>query len=319
MTTVFVTAIGGDVAQGVARVIREARPDWRLVGTDIGERHAGTHFVDRFLIAPPASDPAYLDWLASRLAEEGASFCIPMNEAEIALVAALPEPFLSGAQLVTAGALAVTVAGDKVKTAHFIERIGLPAPWVAERTEDIPPGSFPCIGKPRGGAGSRSVYVCANIAEAQSVAQRHAGMMFQELLLPHDAEVTVAVFRDHAGNTALLQLQRRLVGGATAWAEVIEDPAVSEQCRRIAEALELHGAVNVQLRLTPRGPRVFEINARFSSTALMRHRLGFSDVIWTLDDLAGRTVTTTAPTPGQRIARIHDAVVLPPVILERKT
>lgn len=311
MTTIFITAIGGDVAQGVARVIREARPDWRIVGSDMGDRHGGFHFVDRFHLAPAARDPGYSDWLAARLAEEKADFCIPMNESEIARLADHPTATLAGARLVTAGAKAVSVAGDKVETARFLGRIGLPAPWVAEQATDIPADGFPCICKPRSGAGSRAVYICATQDEAAFLEQRHPGAMFQELLLPDDAEVTVAVFRDGGGRTALLQLQRRLVGGATGWAEVIDDPAVADQCRRIAEAFDLRGALNVQLRRTAQGPRVFEINARFSSTALMRHRLGFSDVIWTLDDLSGQPVTVTAPIPGQRIARIQDAVILP--------
>lgn len=311
MTTVFITAIGGDVAQGVARVIRECRPEWRIIGADMGDRHGGIHFVDRFLVAPSARDPGYLDWLTAHLNEEGATFCIPMNEAEIDRVMAQPIALPKGTQLVTAGIKAVSVASDKIKTARFIADLGLPAPWVAERAEDVPPKGFPCICKPRTGAGSRAVFVCADAEEARFLQGRHPGSMFQELLLPDEAEVTVAIFRDRSGRTTMLQLQRRLVGGATGWAEVIDDPAITEQCSRIAEALDLRGAINIQLRRTAKGPRIFEINARFSSTALMRHRLGFSDVIWTLDDLTEAPVTITQPTPGQRIARIQDAVILP--------
>ena len=310
MTTVFITAIGGDVAQGVARVIREARPDWRLVGSDMSDQHGGGHFVERLHIAPPARDPGYTDWLAERLSEEKADFCIPMNESEIARLAQLSQSTLADTQIVSAGAKAVAIGGDKVETARFLSSIGLPAPWVAEQAADIPRGGLPCICKPRSGAGSRAVYVCKTAEEAKFFEKRHPGAMFQELLLPEEAEVTVAVFRDANGRTALLQLQRRLVGGATGWAEVINDPQVTEQCKRIAEAFDLRGALNIQLRRTAQGPRIFEINARFSSTALMRHRLGFSDVIWTLDDLSGRPITVTAPSPGQRIARIQDAVIL---------
>lgn len=61
-------------------------------------------------------------------------------------------------------------------------------------------------------------------------------------------------------------------------------------CMRIAEGLNLHGSMNVQLRLTDKGPRVFEINPRFSSTVLMRHRLGFSDVIWAIEEAEGKDI-----------------------------
>ncbi|WP_338271588.1 ATP-grasp domain-containing protein [Roseicyclus marinus] len=315
MTTVFITAIGGDVAQGVARVIRECRPDWRIVGADMGNHHGGSHFVDRLLVAPSANDPGYSEWLGAHLEREGVTYCIPINEAEIEKVVALPSPLRVGTHMVSAGSKAVSVAADKVKTARFLASLGIPAPWVAERAEDVPPDAFPCICKPRAGAGSRAVFICTDAEDARFLQARHPGSMFQELLLPDDAEVTVAVFRDRLGATAMLQLQRRLVSGATAWAEVIDDPSVTEQCLRIAEALDLRGAINVQLRRTADGPRVFEINARFSSTALMRHRLGFSDVIWALDDLSGSPVTTSHPRPGQRIARIQDAVILQTAIL----
>ena len=40
--TVLITAIGGDVAQGVAQIIREQRPGWRLIGADTHKEHGGS-------------------------------------------------------------------------------------------------------------------------------------------------------------------------------------------------------------------------------------------------------------------------------------
>ena len=310
MTTVLITAIGGDVAQGVAKVIRESRPEWRIIGADIDHQNGGSHFVDNFVLAPRAQDAGYLDWITDQIFHHDVDFFIPMNEAEIERVSTDAASFPKSAHLVTAGRKAVNIARDKITTARFLKAIGLPAPWSVERVDDVPLDGFPCIFKPRSGAGSRAVYVCSGRKEAQFLNAKFPNSMFQELLLPDDAEVTVAVFRDSTGETAVLQLQRRLVGGATGWAEVINDKNVTEHCRRIAEGLDLRGAINVQLRRTAKGPRVFEINARFSSTALMRHRLGFSDVIWTLDDLSGQSVSITYPLLGQKIARVYDAVIL---------
>jgi carbamoyl-phosphate synthase large subunit len=61
-------------------------------------------------------------------------------------------------------------------------------------------------------------------------------------------------------------------------------------CVSIAIGLDLRGSMNVQMRLTDQGPRVFEINPRFSSTVLMRHRIGFTDVIWALNEVEGKRV-----------------------------
>jgi len=52
----------------------------------------------------------------------------------------------------------------------------------------------------------------------------------------------------------------------------------------------LQGSMNIQLILTDSGPRIFEINPRFSSTVLMRHKLGFCDFLWSLDEAKGLSV-----------------------------
>lgn len=311
MTCVIVTAIGGDVAQGVARILREARPDWTLIGTDISDQHGGTGSVDRFVKAPRAGD-GYPEWLAGLASEFAADFCVPMNESELSALVGQAEDRIAGARLVWAGRQAIGVGADKLRTVEFLGEIGLPAPWATLEPAEIAPRDYPCIYKPRAGAGSRSVFVCRDAEDAAYLARRHPNGLFQELLLPDDAEITCAVFRSRAGSTVILQLLRRLAGGATAWARVIDDPQVDRQCRAIAEALDLRGAINVQLRLTPDGPRVFEINARFSSTALMRHRMGFCDVVWTFQDLMDEAPEFALPAAGTEAARTQDAFVLQP-------
>ncbi len=77
----------------------------------------------------------------------------------------------------------------------------------------------------------------------------------------------------------------------TGWAKIIDDEEISQMCEAIANGLNLRGSMNVQLRLTDQGPRVFEINPRFSSTTAMRHLIGFSDVLWSLDEAEGQAVT----------------------------
>jgi carbamoyl-phosphate synthase large subunit len=147
-------------------------------------------------------------------------------------------------------------------------------------------------------------------SEADYFAQRDPEAIYQEYLEPDDREVTCAVYRARDGRIAVLQLLRRLVGGFTGWARVIRDDTVEAMCRRAAEALDLRGSMNVQLRLTADGPRIFEINPRFSSTVLMRHRIGFSDVVWTLDELAGRAIEFPAPPEGTIVVRTQGAAIV---------
>ena len=77
----------------------------------------------------------------------------------------------------------------------------------------------------------------------------------------------------------------------------------------IAEGLDLRGSMNIQLRLTDKGPRVFEINPRFSSTVLMRHRIGFSDVLWALEEAEGKSVVFPEIPQDRIMVRVQGATV----------
>lgn len=306
--TVFISGMGGDIAQGVATILRENRPDLRLVGADIHRFHGGGRLVDRLVTLPRADAPEYLSALRQILEEESAGFFLPMTEAELKVLlgkkSELPEMhwMTSGDRVVDAGL-------DKWKTIQALSGLGLEVPW----TTCLPSESqtqFPCILKSRFGSGSRGLAMVRNDAELNFYSGKLADPIVQELLLPDDREVTCAVYRTRDDRVGCLQMLRRLTGGFTGWARIISDIAIEKMCVRIAEGLDLRGSMNVQLRVTPAGPRVFEINPRFSSTVLMRHRVGFTDVLWALAEAEGRTVEFPCIPENLELVRVQDAAII---------
>jgi carbamoyl-phosphate synthase large subunit len=298
---VLITAIGGDIAQGI----------------DVHSRHAGSLFVDRFYEAPRASDPAYEDGLKTIVKRDAIDLVIPMSEAELQLIASRGYSDIGGAGLVMANPLAIEVGADKLKTAQFLQSIGLPAPWTELAESFLPEKHLPCIFKPRRGAGSKAVFRCEAAEEVEFYRRRHADAIVQELLLPADQEVTCGVFRTGEGRIAVVQLLRTLTGGFTGWAQVIDNPEIFSQCSRLAEALDLRGSINVQLRVTENGPRIFEINPRFSSTVLMRHQMGFCDLVWSIQDLMREEVHLFSPQAGTTAVRLQGAQLLKAHTLEQ--
>ncbi len=310
MTTVLITGIGGDIAQGVAAIVRETFPSWRLIGMDIHDRHGGALCVDAVHRAPAVSDPDYATWLAALVLRESVDLCVPTSEAELIHLAARGETAAGGCRFVMANARAIDVGSDKLRTAEFLAEAGITGPWTRPAETFDETTALPCIFKSRRGAGSKAVFVCETRDDVAFYRARYPSAIVQELLLPADREVTCGVFRGRDGRTSVIQLLRTLVGGFTGWAQVIDDPAVEAQCRRLAEALALVGSINVQLRITGAGPRIFEINPRFSSTVLIRHRMGFRDVVWSIEEAMGGTARVERPATGTIGVRVQGAAVI---------
>ncbi|MDO8291965.1 MAG: ATP-grasp domain-containing protein [Gallionella sp.] len=304
---VLITGIGGDISQGVATILRENRPDLRLIGVDVHSQHGGHLFVDQFALIPSASAPDYVDAIKAIVSKHSVDVVVPMSEPELG--ATLPFSELApGVKWITAGERVVGAGLDKLETMRALTGLGVPVPWTRPVSEGRPI-AYPCILKNRSGSGSRAVFTVSNDEDVDYLVKRYPDAIFQELLEPADREVTCAVYRRRDGEVASLLMLRRLTGGFTGWAKIIKDEETSRMCEVIAQGLDLRGSMNIQLRLTDKGPRVFEINPRFSSTVLMRHRLGYTDVLWALDEAEGKSVVFPEIPQDRIMVRVQGATV----------
>jgi carbamoyl-phosphate synthase large subunit len=305
--TILITGIGGDIAQGVATILRESRPDLQLIGVDVHAQHGGHLLVDEFALVPSANAPEYLEAIKAIVTKYSVNMVIPMSEPELGAILPFAE-LAPGVKWITAGERVVAAGLDKLETMRALIGLGISVPWTKPVNEGRPI-AYPCILKSRYGSGSRAVFIVANDDELDYLAKRHPEAILQELLEPDDREVTCAVYRRRDGEVTSLLMLRRLSGGFTGWAKVIKDDETSRMCDVIAQGLDLRGSMNIQLRLTAQGPRVFEINPRFSSTVLMRHRLGFSDVLWAVDEAEGKSISFPAIRQNSLMARVQGATV----------
>ena len=307
MKKVLITGMGGDIAQGIATILRESYPDYYLVGTDLSEYNAAKFFVDSLYIVPSAD--LTLDYIADLkkiIESESIDIVIPTTESELRVLE-LETCDSSDASFITCGKKVIEIGIDKLKTIDYLASLGLHVPWTQLASTGIP-NRFPCILKDRFGSGSRNLFIVSCKDDAKYLSEKYSNSVFQELLLPDDKEVTCAVYRDQNNNVAVLQLLRRLTGGFTSWAKVINSSEIQKICVTIAEALSLKGSMNIQLRITNEGVRIFEINPRFSSTVLMRHRMGFSDVLWAIEEVNGKSVQLKDVEIGKIGARFYNAI-----------
>jgi len=138
----------------------------------------------------------------------------------------------------------------------------------------------------------------------------HEDDIFQEWIVGDEEEYTCGLFRSVSGEIRTMILRRRLHEGRTVCGTVEENPAIEALLSALAKALNLRGSINVQLRLRDGVPYVFEINPRFSSTVRFRHQLGFSDLLWSVQDVAGHLLSDyVPPRAGLRFYKIYEDVI----------
>mgnify|MGYP000161994877 FL=1 len=297
---VLVTAIGGEVGQAIAIVLKRHNPDCEIVGSDVKNIASKMDLVSEYLVSPPAEDLSFLGWIKKTVSDFGITFVIPASDAE---VIALLESEDIGASVVGPSKSAVDISKDKLATANFFSENEIDGPQTQD-IQSVAPTIFPVIVKPRSGRGSRDIYICNHIEELASLRQNFPQSIVQEMLTPADAEMTCAVYRSEISGTRVLVMNRRLSGGTTSWIRVVKDDRISRYCEKIADCLNLRGSINIQLINTADGPKAFEINGRFSSTVAMRDQLGFSDLYWSIQEqVYGKISSYVHPKAGTELFR----------------
>lgn len=284
MHKILVTGIGGDIAQSISKIIRNSNLPVQLIGTDVNKSIPWGSFVDEFYKVPFANDTSYLSALENIIVKEWINVLIPTTEQEIRVInnAKVNENW-NPTRILIAPSHIVNIFLDKLETIRFLAANNIPVPGTEESERE--PESYPCILKHRFGSGSKGLTIIEDEQDLKYFRSKRKGWILQELLSPDDEEYTCGVYTNDGQNMYVIVLKRVLKDSVTGMAEVVYDKEIIKLCERIGSLIDLKGSINIQLRKTSQGPMIFEVNPRFSSTAIFRDHLGFRDVIWSIMDV----------------------------------
>ena len=307
---IIVTGCGGDIGINIGRILKISNVSNRVIGCDINEEHGGSVFFDVFEIVERADSKFYIESLLNVCKKYSVDLIIPTSEPELRFF--LNEDIigsLDGTPVLIVNKKTLTIGFDKALTSDFLKSSGLSYPWTTLVSEGMPK-AFPCIIKKRYGSGSKEIMVVdEEVVDYYST--KRPDDLWQEYLSPDDQEYTCGLYRSKAGEIRTIILKRRLDGSLTDYGEDRENMEIEVMLNWLAELLDLQGSINPQLRLTERGPVMFEINPRFSSTVMFRHLLGFKDLLWSINEIAGRPIEDYIPPKiGTRFYRASQEVIL---------
>jgi carbamoyl-phosphate synthase large subunit len=294
---VLVTGCGGDIGQSISKILRLYPLIDKIIGTDIHENHPGKFLCDQFQILPRCTSDNFLESLEETIKSNSIDFVISASEPELRFYASNKiNKAIFGKPLIMANQKALDVGFDKLETAKFLETAGLPFPKT-EVVKNVKAAAFPGILKSRAGSGSKQLFVIGSPDDFDFYKKKFPDFIMQEFLGDDSKEYTCGLFRSKSGQSRHIIFHRTLSGGFSNFGIVEKNESISALLNAIAVKLDLVGSINVQLKLCSKGPVVFEINPRFSSTVLFRDLLGFKDLIWSIEDALNRPLSDYSDVP----------------------
>lgn len=319
---VLVTAVGGNVGQGVIKSLRAAERRFRIVGIDMEPLAAGFLMADAAYCVPRTGAPGFLDALGAILDKQGIEaiyVCSPPELEWFSTHKAMLEKRFRVTVLVNPPHV-VSIGSDKLATADFLRDAGLPFPETCLAANDdaveqlVLRRGFPLIVKPRAGASSRNVFAVQSLEQLEAARVLVPDLVVQELLPDAKQEYTASTLSGPDRKVrAIIVLRRDLLQGTTYRTELVEDARLNTRLIEIVEKLGAEAACNVQFRMKDGEPFVFEFNPRFSGTSGIRYRYGFNDAEMAFDLFRlGEVVRQPRLSPAV-VLRLWGEVVVPGV------
>ncbi|HIY37058.1 MAG TPA: ATP-grasp domain-containing protein [Candidatus Paraprevotella stercorigallinarum] len=283
LLNVLVLGVGGNVSQGIMTALRTSQIPCRIIGACVTSESLGLYFCDAAYISPYADAPSFYPWLVDICKKEKVDIVFSGVEEVIWALAARHRDLENENILFISSSLdKLAIGNDKLKTCQWLKAHGLNYPCFApsESRTDIDAlvnaVGFPLLAKPRTGKGSSGVLILHN---SQDIEKLPSDYVVQEYLGDSDNEYTVGCYVSKKEVLEdMIVCKRHLKYGTTFKAEIVQNDAIKEECRKICEAFQPVGPLNIQLRMHHGKPVCFELNVRFSGTTPLRAHWGYNDV-----------------------------------------
>jgi carbamoyl-phosphate synthase large subunit len=310
--SVMVTGVaGGSVGEQIIKSLKMSSLSLKLIGVDSRAISKGFKSVDFAHIVPMATSPDYIPSLIKLCRDYNVQVLFPGSEAELIVIGKNRSKLEAEGVLVPINRQdVIETCLDKNKTMDFILANGFDCPRsVTIRSVSDAEGIdfYPVVIKPSvGGGGSKDILIAQSNDElvlfCTYMLKLYPEFIVQEYIGTTDSEFTVGVIHSLDGDfinsiavkkSILTALNNRIkiknrtnnkkLGETLAISSGISEgyigtySEVTSVCEKIAKALGVVSAINIQCRFFEGKVYVFEINPRYSGTTSLRALAGYNE------------------------------------------
>lgn len=287
MRRILVTAISGDIGNGILKILKQSQ-NCVLLGCDVNDIAVGMDMVSVFWKCKYATEDGYIEELLDKCTLHHITHLIPVNEREIEIISKFRYAFTAlNIRLVIQSDELLQICLDKYNTAMFLQKHGFQTPTTYSTPDQLPENSGRYICKPRKSNGSKNIFL---FEKKEDLYQTDLENCIFQNYIDSTNEYTIGVFR-HNNLINILAFKRELKNGYSNKVELVHDTGLYDLAEQLALAFSLDGYFNIQLREKDGVYFIFEINPRISGTVRFRDMLGFHDVLWWLDLLDAKKPT----------------------------
>ncbi len=306
------------------RAFQEAVRPWsgRVLAGDRDGLAPALQRADAAFRLPDVSDLAYATHLLVLTRQHDVQLVVPTIDPELPVLAGAAPAFgAQGCRVLVSTPAFVALAADKWSTLRAAADGGF-ATVPTWRPEDLAAAALPerLVVKPRRGSASQGL-----LRIDRGVLDHALALVPEPLIQPSlDApEITIDALFDFEGRALHYVPRRRIrtLAGESIQGVTLPDDALRPWLIALLDLLGKHGArgpVTLQAFLTPDGPWLSEVNARFGGGFPLAHAAGARYPEWIVHLTQGERLPAAlgAYTPGLYLTRYHTDLIVPPLFAD---
>lgn len=286
---ILITAVGGDIGANIINILSQQKNVlFNIIGTDINKNIFNIDKINKFYHVNRTDNPNYANQILKIIKEHFIEIVIPISEKEILWFNNNKYIFKDlNTKIIINNNTIINNFLNKLETSIVLDNIAIKTPTTYLFSLFKNQLEFPIILKSKYSINTKDIYIIKNQDQLNylktSIINKD-DYIIQEYIGSIDEEYTTTVYKS-SNKLEVINFKRKLTGGMTSFATVYNNEVLTDYAKKIANAFQLEGSINIQSRKVGEEFYIFEINPRFSSTVYIRNHFGFQDLLWWIEDI----------------------------------